>query len=56
MSELQTILNLIQNMKPDATFGTYGFIILLTYSVLKYSVYLSLVYILYMYLKHSNKI
>jgi len=56
MSDIQTILNLISNLKPDAVFGTYGFIVLITYAILKYGVYLSLVYILYIYLKKSKKV
>ena len=56
MSDIETILNIISNMKPDTVLGTYGFIVLLTYTILKYSVYLSLVYLLYMYLKNKSSI
>ena len=55
MNEIQTILNLISNLKPDAVFGEYGFIVLMTYIICKYSFYFTSVYLLFNYLSNKDK-
>ncbi len=55
MNEIKILIDLINSLK-SVTLDTYGFTVMMTYIILKYTFLGSIVYLLYLYSKSVGKV